>query len=485
MDFDLNSFLHSEYCQVLNLMKAGIYIINKEGDYIYVNEAASRMSGCPIEDGLKLNLFHLDEQGVHVDKSVALEAFKHKKSFTLSNVVSLDSGRTYRQLAFATPLFVAGTNDIDFIIVETVAADILSEEYQIGYNNFYSADFSDIASQDTAIYASTQSRSLFNTAKNIADIDSTVLITGETGTGKQVLVDYIHQKSNRAQAPMISINCASIPESLFESELFGYEKGSFTGALKSGKKGLLESAGNGIVFLDEINSCPLSMQAKLLRVIENRTFNRIGSTKEIPLNCRFIAATNKDLKICVKEGSFREDLYYRLNVITLDMPPLRNRKEDIIPMTHAFFREFSAKYNILKCASPTLFKQLLAYNWPGNVRELRNMIEKLVVLTPREEVFVESIPDIIDFPIQTANYDFSLNAEHHNDYLGFYKEDPEHFSLKTCVESLEASIIKSFMDMTGNTYETAKILKTNQSSISRKIAKYGISYSRNPKKEEN
>ncbi len=222
-------------------------------------------------------------------------------------------------------------------------------------------------------------KDIIKTVEKIAPFDTTILITGESGTGKEVIAKLIHKKSKRSNKPFIAVNCGAIPEDLLESELFGYKKGAFTGAT-SDKKGLIEEADGGTLFLDEIGDLPLNLQVKLLRVLQEGDIKPLGASKPKKIDVRFIAATNKNLEKLVKEGKFREDLYYRLNVIHLEIPPLRKRKEDIIPLAKFFIKNVSAKYNIPpKMLSKRAEKQLLEYHWPGNVRELENIIERIML----------------------------------------------------------------------------------------------------------
>ncbi|KKI92135.1 histidine kinase [Bacillus sp. SA1-12] len=217
-------------------------------------------------------------------------------------------------------------------------------------------------------------------ARKVCSVKSTVLILGESGVGKEVFAKAIHEASEKQNAPFISINCGAIPASLFESELFGYERGAFSGADSKGKKGKIELARGGTLFLDEVGEMPLDMQVKLLRVLQERKYYRVGGEKEINIDFRIIAATNRNLQELIKEGQFREDLYYRLNVVTLHIPPLRERKEDIIELTHYFLNDFSLSYQRpIHEFSPEVINELLRYEWPGNIRELRNVVERLVV----------------------------------------------------------------------------------------------------------
>jgi PAS domain S-box-containing protein len=217
-------------------------------------------------------------------------------------------------------------------------------------------------------------------ARKVCSVKSTVLILGESGVGKEVFAKAIHESSEKPNAPFISINCGAIPVALFESELFGYERGAFSGADQKGKKGKIELAKGGTLFLDEIGEMPLEMQVKLLRVLQERKYYRIGGEKEIDVDFRVIAATNRDLRELMSEGKFREDLYYRLNVVSLQIPPLRERREDIIELTHYFLNTFSVSYSRpIREFPKDIMIELLHYDWPGNIRELRNVCERLIV----------------------------------------------------------------------------------------------------------
>lgn len=245
---------------------------------------------------------------------------------------------------------------------------------------------------------STEIRVLFEKIKKIANTPTNVLILGETGTGKELFARAIHEASFRKKKPFVAINCASLPENLLESELFGFVKGAFTGAA-SDKKGLLEIADGGTVFLDEIGDLPLSLQAKLLRVLEDREIRPLGSVTSKKVDLRFISATNKDLIGAVKEGKFREDLYFRLNVITLSIPPLRDRGRDIEILAYHFMRKFSIKMGKnIKKIDPQAIKLLYKYLWPGNIRELQNVIEQAVVFSETDTIMPQDLPEYIQHP---------------------------------------------------------------------------------------
>lgn len=235
-------------------------------------------------------------------------------------------------------------------------------------------------------------QSVIRQARNIADIDVTILLSGESGTGKNVIANYIHICSKRKDAPFVEINCASFPENLLESELFGYEKGSFTGALSAGKKGLVEAAKGGTLFLDEINSLPLSLQGKFLSLLENKSYRKVGSSETKKVDFRVVAATNRNLLEMVKEGTFRADLYYRLSVFPIWIPPLRDRREDIEALARYFIGKLSHQYGQDKIFTREAIEQLKIYEWPGNIRELRNFIERIILMTPPEINMIEAVP---------------------------------------------------------------------------------------------
>ncbi len=291
-------------------------------------------------------------------------------------------------------------------------------------------------------------------ASKVAEVDSTVLITGESGVGKEVLASYIHANSKRSDKPFIKINCGAIPVTLLESEFFGYEKGAFTGASKEGKTGIFELAHNGTLFLDEIGEIPLPLQVKLLRVLQENEFLRVGGTKLIKVNVRIIGATNKDLEQEIKKGNFREDLFYRLNVVPIHIPSLRKRKEDILPLTLFFLKQFNEKYHKNKSISHEVIESFQNYNWAGNIRELQNIIERLVVLADSDHI------DIADLP--------SIFRRHNvSEAITIHKIMP----LKQAISFVEKQLITMAKEKYSTTSKIAEVLGVDQSTISRKINK--------------
>ncbi|MEM4313054.1 MAG: sigma 54-interacting transcriptional regulator [Thermoplasmata archaeon] len=313
---------------------------------------------------------------------------------------------------------------------------------------------------DDIVIESPAMKRLVELILRVAQTDSTILIQGESGTGKEVLAKLIHNLSPRNKGPFIAINCGAIPESLLESELFGYEKGAFTGAIFNGKPGLFEMAQGGIIFLDEIGEMPLNIQVKFLRVLQDMHVYRLGSIKPVKLDVRIIVATNRNLQELVKEGKFREDLFYRLYVIPVEIPPLRARPEDIFPLANHFLKKYNQKYEQVKRFSPELIKVFESYHWPGNVRELQNIIERLVVTTDAEVLRPDHLPHY-----------FIINKKE-NFYENINTIDTN--SLQRAKEHIERTMLVEALQAKQTTREIARLLGVNHSTVVRKIKKYGL-----------
>ncbi len=296
---------------------------------------------------------------------------------------------------------------------------------------------------------------VFQLMQNVIESDSTVLITGDSGTGKEIVARAIHLNSSRKANPFIAINCNAFVETLLESELFGHEKGAFTGAIQS-KPGRFELAGEGTLFLDEIGDISPTIQVKLLRVIENRQFERVGGTKTLNLKARLITATNKDLEKEVKKGNFREDLFYRINVININLPKLKERLEDLPDLVNYFLNKFNAKFNKnIKGFSSSSFNLLQKYDWPGNIRELENAIEHAFVVCPTDVIETEHLPERI------------WNALSNDDYQNHSEKSP----LKNAEKNLILGILKKNK---GNRKKTAKELGIDKTTLWRKMKKFGL-----------
>lgn len=325
------------------------------------------------------------------------------------------------------------------------------------------------------IYRSPKMERIISQIDNLADTSATVLIQGETGTGKEVLAKYIHKKSNRCKKDMVSINCASIPDSLFESELFGYTKGSFTGAKTDGKPGLVECADKSSLFLDEIDSLPMEQQGKLLRLIETKQIQRIGSTNNIDVDFRLIVATNQNISKLVSERKFRADLFYRINVVTVTIPPLRERREDIRPLADYFLKQYCWKYNLNRSFSESAYKQLEEYSWPGNVRQLKNLIERIVCTS---DISVNEINTVNLAAEPEMKIPHGLITDEFSDYINLISAQ-DYFSLDQYLENCE----KKILTLALNSFETAKsaaqYLGIDPSTMSRKMSKYNLTRTRN------
>jgi len=304
--------------------------------------------------------------------------------------------------------------DLDEMRQELVDFDALAKTYRRQFLNVHSG----VIRGKHIVFQSPQSKQAFRRAVNVARFDSTVLLLGESGVGKSLFASIIHENSSRRNAPFLTIDCASLPSSLIESELFGYEPGSFTDAKKSGKEGLVELANGGTLFLDEISELPLELQGKLLRLIQERRFYRIGSTTPTEVDIRIITATNRDLRKMVDAGTFRKDLYFRISVIPIIIPRLRERQEDIIPLINNILHDLNKKYGMSKTIHPSAYQRLTSYTWPGNIRELENTIEYMFVVSEGETISADAFarvkkPQEKDLAATIEGASFSEAAEEH------------------------------------------------------------------------
>lgn len=294
-------------------------------------------------------------------------------------------------------------------------------------------------------------------ARQIAGTDSTVLLKGESGTGKELFARAIHRASKRNDRVFVPLNCGALPENLLESELFGYVDGAFTGAKKGGRVGLFQFASSGTIFLDEISELPLHLQVKLLRVLQESKIRPLGSNEEIPVNCRVITATNRNIEKLVQKGLFREDLYYRLNVIPIQIPPLRHRKEDLLLLAKNHLDKFRQKDGIEKRITPGALEKLLSYDWPGNVRELENVMERAHHLSPGEEIGCRHIL----FDGETGG-------------IGNSFPEPKKEDLKGAVARAEKEVLQTALGVHGSIRKTARALGVSHTTIANKLKKYGI-----------
>ena len=390
--------LNRELLAIFNSSDDAIWITDGQGVILNINHAAERLTGFKAEDIVGERLSDLIKSGFF-DYSAALLAMEKGQRVTINQSIK---GKV-KFLSTGTPIFdkkgnifrvVVNIRDVTKLV--KLQDKLLQEKEQ---STKYKNELAHLRAMhikgSELIFRSTSMCQVVELAVKVAGVNSTVLITGESGTGKELVCKLIHRHGKGYDNPLITVNCAAIPESLLEAELFGYESGAFTGAHKSGKIGMFELANMGTLFLDEVGELPLNLQVKLLRAIQNREIYRIGGTKPIPIDVRIITATNKNITTMVENGTFRKDLYYRLMVVPIHIPPLRERKEDIPPLVYSFISEFNRQFNFEKTILPDAFDRLAEYHWPGNVRELRNVIERIAVTSKSKEITVEDLPDFI------------------------------------------------------------------------------------------
>ena len=351
---------------------------------------------------------------------------------------------------------VAGVAQVKFKVQTLAVAKTLMNQYE--ELEYYREEFQNQNRVDNIIGSDTKFREIVKECLKVAKTDIPVLLTGETGTGKEVMAKALHTNSLRYDKPFVSINCAAIPFELLESELFGYMDGAFTGAKRGGKKGKFQLANGGTIFLDEIGDMPSSMQAKLLRVLQEKEIEPLGSEKSIPLDVRVVAATRQDLEAKMKDGSFREDLYYRLSVFNIHIPPLRERGGDSLELAEFFLDELNHKYKTYKTFSKAVKAYFLKYQWPGNVREVNNVVQSAYAIS------TENIIDINDIPARMLQQEKpAINLDKNKKSLGQMVDDYE-----------KDVILELLKKHKGNCLEAAKEAGIHKSNFYRKLQKYGI-----------
>lgn len=450
---DLNKDLHA----ILSSIYDEILVVNHKGELIRYSETViNDLWGSNLKDLLGKNLLDLEQKGLFSPSVTRLVLEQQKK---VSVVQETKSGR--KILAVGNPVFDENGELHRIIIASrdiTEATRLKTELHEIKrISEQYKKELDDFKNKDRflkkLIYCSPKMEQIINQAKKIADFSSNVLISGESGVGKEVIAQAIHQLGKRSAKPFLKLNCGAIPETLLESELFGYTKGAFTGADKNGKEGYFKRADQGILFLDEIGEMPLHLQVKLLRVLQEQEVIPIGSTIPTKINVQIIAATNKSLEKMVEAGTFREDLFYRLNVIPLQVPPLRERMEDVPVLAFHFLQQLNEKYNKNYHLTPDALNLLEFYSWPGNVRELQNMIERLVVSADDPVIEAEFVSKFL-----TPGYDFKKSKPVITRVL----------PLQEALHSVEEQLILLAMKQYKTTTKAAKALGISQSSVSRK-----------------
>ncbi|MBN2333858.1 MAG: sigma 54-interacting transcriptional regulator [Deltaproteobacteria bacterium] len=452
--------LNRELAAIFESSYDGLYITDGNANTIRVNRAYERITGLDREGLIGRNMKDLVNEEVF-DHSVTLEVLEKKRPITIMQKVMGDK----QVIVTGTPIY----DDSDGIaLVVTNVRDItelnslrleLEESKQINKRYFQfiqEHDGIEHALKEMVVKSQAMVR-VVRLAAKAARSSISVLLLGESGVGKSMLAKIIHQMGPRKDKPFVKINCGTIPEALLESELFGYDKGAFTGALSAGKIGLIEAANEGTVFLDEIGELVPSLQVKLLEVIEDKAFVRVGATRRTRVDISIIAATSRNLKDLMEQGRFREDLYYRLNVIPIHIPPLRERTDDIGSLSFHVLDNFNRAKGLNKRFSPDVVGALKAYSYPGNVRELINIVERIIVMSEGDLIGMSDLP-----------YEFKSPATSFQDVIG------RGMDLKKSLEQVEASMIVNALKESRGLKNAAELLGIHASTLWRKMEKYNI-----------
>jgi PAS domain S-box-containing protein len=446
---------------ILNALSEGLWICDRHANVLHINPASERLNGIKADQVVGRNMQELVDEGVF-DRSATLEVLRRKAPVSLVQTIK------GRQLALTGipvldergELFRVVVTEKDVTELEALHRELEEQEAMKDRirDRMLEMQLEDVESR-RIIAKSPGMQKALRQAFKVAAVDSTVLILGESGVGKELIADLIYKYSERAGKPLVKINCGAIPESLLEAELFGYEKGAFTGAQAKGKPGYFELADAGIIFMDEIGELTLSAQVKLLRFLEDGRVMRVGGTASRRFNVRILAATHQDLQGMVDRGTFRLDLFYRLSVIPLVIPPLRERTECILPLLNHYTAFFAERLGVQRRLTRAASDALLAYPWPGNVRQLANLCERLVVMSENELIGLSDLPpDILGHvgmsPLAAAG--------------------PEELTLAQALESTERTLLQEARQRHGRQVEMARALGIDQSTVARKMKKYGI-----------
>lgn len=442
----------------------GIYIADATGNPVNVNQACATIMGLPREKLLKTHPVELAQKG-YIPEPVVPQVVEKRDKVT--RVITYNSGR--EAIISCVPVF---NRDGDITRIVCYLRDLgsprvaqrevklfkpLGEDYSKQIEELLSNE--DRIALNGGVFRSRQMSEILTRALKAARIDSNVLITGETGVGKELIGRLIHQNSpRRAEGDFVKVDCAAIPEQLLESELFGYEKGAFTDARREGKAGRIELAHKGTLFLDEIGELPPTLQSKLLNTLQDRKVMRIGGLQAKEVDFRLIAATNRNLEEMVDLGRFRQDLFYRLNVIRIHVPPLRERKDDILALVAFFLKQFNERYKLNKTISAEVLEHLVDYTWPGNVRELANVIEQLIVMSQQDVVTVVDLLEIKSFHKSALSENQSSGGKR----------------LKEAVEAYESKLIQEAVSKNATLKEAAEVLGIDLSTLVRKMRKLKI-----------
>lgn len=446
----------------------GVTITNSKGQTIWYNQSFLQMSGLLPSQLDNYTAAELVKNG-WMEDSASIEAIS--KGVTTTKSVKYSTG--IEALVSATPIFddegkliytfqnirdITELNKLKNQLDETYA---LSESYR---QTLQEVQLTKV-NGNQLVYQSALMEKIVILAHKFSKVNTSILILGESGVGKDVLANYIHSIDTRTnKGPFVKINCGAIPEQLLESELFGYEAGAFSGANRSGKAGLFEVANGGTIFLDEIGEMPLSLQVKLLGVLQDMKIQRVGGTKEIPIDVRVIAATNADLEKMIKEKQFRQDLYFRLNVLSISIPPLRERPDDIIVLIEHFLKVFNEKHQINKSFSPNTIQLFLSYDWPGNIRELKNLVERLMIISDGNLVNETFIPaNIHNKKSKTDEKLIEVSID----------ETPD-LQLKSLLDEYEKKVISLYLSKYKPMKRCADVLGIDLTTLARKKKRFGL-----------
>lgn len=471
-DFSLDSELEKQilrlnrqqylYNEMFNKLDDGIYVTDEEGSTQYVNDAFINLSGLTREQIIGKTVYDLRNHNILPNSCCAKVIETRGPVSTINNYY-----KGQRCLVSGSPIFdeegklsktiavIRDVSELDILMKNIAKEENLFIKSKSDYN------METIESKREPVINNESMRNIYNKAQKIASVDSTVLILGETGVGKDFIASYIYNTCNwKNKGKFVKINCGAVPEHLLESEFFGYEEGAFTGAQKGGKKGLFEEANGGVLYLDEIGDMPYTLQVKLLSSLNDRMFYRIGGTKPVEFNARIIAATNVDLKKSVDEKKFRADLYYRLNVVRFVIPPLRQRKEDIIHISQQFLEHYNNKYAKNCYFSASCLENFLTYEWPGNIREMKNIIERIILMSDEACIDTDLFREnLINGDNDTVITDNKLSVL-------------DNKSLKEKMNEHEKEIIEKTLLLSKNMKEASEILGIDISTLVRKKQKY-------------
>ncbi|AXU45961.1 sigma-54 interaction domain-containing protein [Clostridioides difficile] len=476
---NLNLELDLEFYQkILEASHDEICVSDDKGIIIYCNKAFEENYGLKKEDILGKNVSFLEDSGYSTKSPIPI-VLKTKTKFSLEQ----DTQAGKKLIITATPIFDENGN-LEFTVencrditelnnIKNKLEDTKKQvkKYKSEVETLYRTA---LRIEDTVIMDGIVMRPIINTVNHVSKTDVSVLLLGESGTGKSSLARYIHHNSNRSNGPFITINCATISPQLLESELFGYTSGAFTGASTKGKVGLVELANGGTLFLDEIGDIPQNLQAKFLQLIQDRTFTPVGSLKNKKVDIRIISATNADLVSKVKEKKFREDLYYRLNVIEIKLPPLRERRDNLVEIIKYYFNRYSSDFNLNKTISKEAMDAIANYGFPGNIRELQNIIQKILLTCTDNHITIDDLPNILTKNIHITN---NGNKTHISQINKVIISDSKSTNYKnknfdTLIKEYEKNIILDAYEKFGSSYKVAKHLEISQSKANRLIRKY-------------